>query len=187
MKVLFVIVAATLFLGIAPRSGDAQQAARASQGETDLKVSIEGKGNIIIKLFTREAPKACARIEQLAKQGFYDGQRFFRVTRTPRPYIAQVGDPASKNGVNDPNIGSGSTGVRIPYENTGHSNEKYAVGLAALLSKDRDSGDCQFYIVLGDGNQFLDGSYTVFGTVTGGRDVVDHLEKGDRITSVTVG
>ncbi|HTQ08905.1 MAG TPA: peptidylprolyl isomerase, partial [Fimbriimonadaceae bacterium] len=78
-------------------------------------------------------------------------------------------------------------GARVPYEDSGHSNDKYAVGLARVVSKDRDSGDSQFYIVLGDGNNFLDGSYTVFGTVVDGKDVVDHLERGDQITSITVG
>jgi len=163
------------------------QSSKKPQADTTIKVNVEGRGTIVIRMFTKEAPKACSHILGLVRQGFYDGQRFFRVTRSPRPFIAQAGDPASRNGVDDPNIGSQGTGVRIPYEDSGHSNDKYAVGLAALVSRDRDSGDSQFYIVLGDGNNFLDGSYTVFGTVTEGKDVVDHLEKGDRITSVTVG
>lgn len=163
------------------------QGVRQAQGDVTIKVLIEGKGPITIKLFTKDAPKATSRILQLVRTGFYDGQRFFRVSRTPKPYIAQVGDPGSKNGVDDPSLGSYSTGIRIPYEDSGHSNEKYAVGLAAPLSKDRDSGDCQFYIVLGDGSRFLDGSYTVFGKVVAGFDVVDRLEKGDKISSVTVG
>lgn len=182
MKLLLAIIFGFLSLGFAP-----QQANRASQNETTLRVAVEGKGTIVIKLYMKEAPKACNHIAQLARDGFYDGQRFFRATRSPRPYIAQVGDPASRNGVDGPNMGQGSTGARIPYEDSGYHNDKYAVGLAALLSKDRNSGDCQFYIVLGEGNGFLDGSYTVFGHVTAGYDVVDHLEKGDKITSVTVG
>ncbi|HWA84045.1 MAG TPA: peptidylprolyl isomerase [Fimbriimonadaceae bacterium] len=182
MRLFLAIILGFLSLGFAPTQGN-----RSSQNDASLKIAIEGKGTIVIKLFMKEAPKACNHIAQLARQGFYDGQRFFRVTRSPRPYIAQVGDPASRNGVDGPNIGQGSTGAKIPYEDSGHHNDKYAVGLAALLSKDRDSGDCQFYIVLGDGNSFLDGSYTVFGHVTAGFDVVDHLEKGDKITNVTVG
>lgn len=176
-----------LTLALATFGNAVSQGTRAAQADPTLKVAVEGRGNIVIRLYSKDAPKACAHIMQLARQGFYDGQRFFRVTRSPRPYIAQVGDPGSKNGVDDPNLGNFSTGVRIPYEDSGHPNKKYAVGLAALLSKDRDSGDCQFYIVLGEGNKFLDGSYTVFGDVISGSDVVDRLEKGDRITSVTVG
>ncbi len=158
-----------------------------AQREPTIKVAVEGRGTIVIRLYPDKAPKAVAHILALARQGFYDGQRFFRVTRSPRPYLAQAGDPDSRNGVESPNIGSGGTGARIPFEDSGLSNEKYAVGLAALLSRDKNSGDSQFYIVLGDGNKFLDGSYTVFGKVVGGFEVVDHLEKGDRIGSVTVG
>jgi peptidylprolyl isomerase len=175
-----------LLIALATIAPAMAQTNRSNQGDVRLTVAIEGRGNIVIKLYTKEAPKACSHIMQLAKQGFYDGQRFFRVTRSPRPYIAQVGDPQSRNGVDDASIGTRGTGAKIPFEDSGHSNDKYAVGLAALLSKDRDSGDSQFYIVLGDGNKFLDGSYTVFGTVIAGKDIVDRLEKGDRITSITV-
>ncbi len=178
-----VIVSLLLLVGLC--AATFAQGYKPAPGETAIKVAVEGKGDFYIKLYTKEAPKACAHILKLVDQNFYSGQRFFRVTRAPRPYIAQAGDPASKQGIDSPNIGSGGTGARIPYEDSGHSNEKYAVGLAALLSKDRDSGDSQFYIVLGDGNKFLDGSYTVFGKVVAGTDVVDHLERGDRITSIS--
>lgn len=182
MRFILALTLGMLLLGSAPG-----QAGRASQSDAQIKVAVEGRGNFVIKLYVSKAPKACAHILQLVRQGFYDGQRFFRVTRSPRPYIAQVGDPVSKTNVDDPNIGSYTTNTRIPYEDSGLSNEKYAVGLAALLSRDKDSGDCQFYIVLGDNNKFLDGSYTVFGKVVQGTEVIDRLEKGDRITSVTVG
>jgi peptidylprolyl isomerase len=180
MRFIFFALVAMLTLGSA-----LGQTYRPAPGETVLKVAVEGRGNFYIRLFTKDAPKACAQIMKLAREGFYDGQRFFRVTRSPRPFIAQVGDPQSRNGVEDQAIGSHGTGARIPYEDSGHTNEKYAVGLAALLNKDRDSGDCQFYVVLGDGNRFLDASYTVFGKVVAGTDVIDRLEKGDRIVSVT--
>ena len=178
-----------ILVSLAVLVGGFVQSKGRAQADTTIRVNVEGRGTIVIKLFTKEAPRACNRILDLVRQGFYDGQRFFRVTRSPRPFIAQAGDPATRNGVDGPDIGKGGSGtaVRIPYEDSGHSNDKYAVGLAALVTKDRDSGDSQFYIVLGDGNNFLDGSYTVFGTVTDGKDVVDHLEKGDRITSITVG
>jgi len=179
------IIPILVFLAVLA-GGFAQSKGKQQQADTTIRVSVEGRGTIVIKMFTKEAPKACGHILDLVRQGFYDGQRFFRVTRTPRPFIAQAGDPASRSGVDGPAIGQGGSGagVSIPYEDSGHSNDKYAVG---LVLKNRTGGDSQFYIVLGDGNNFLDGSYTVFGTVTEGKDVVDHLEKGDRITSITAG
>lgn len=178
---LFCAMLMILTLALAPA-----QNYKPAPGESVVKVAVEGRGNFFIKLYPDKAPKACAHILDLVKKGFYNGQRFFRVTRTPRPYIAQIGDPASKQSIDGPNIGSGGTGARIPYEDSGLSNEKYAVGLAALLSQDKNSGDSQFYIVLGDGNKFLDGSYTVFGKVVAGFSVVDRLERGDRVTSISI-
>jgi cyclophilin family peptidyl-prolyl cis-trans isomerase len=58
------------------------------------------------------------------------------------------------------------------------------VGLAAIPG-DKNSGDCQFYILLSKA-RFLDGNYTVFGRVVAGMDVVKKVERGDRITSVSV-
>jgi len=154
-------------------------------GETVLRLAVEGRGDISIKLFTKEAPKTTKRIIELTRQGFYDGQRFFRVVTSPRPYIAQIGDPQTKTkDIDSPEIGNGGTGVRIPYEDTKVSNTPFTVGLATL-PKDRDSGDCQFYINLAP-NKFLDGNYTVFGQVVGGTDVVKKLQRGDKVTKAAI-
>ena len=59
---------------------------------------------------------------------------------------------------------------------------KYSVGQAR--SNELNSGDCQFYFNLND-NASLDGKYCVFGMVVQGQDVVDKIEKGDVITSLT--
>ena len=48
-----------------------------------------------------------------------------------------------------------------------------------------DSASAQFYITL-DNVNFLDGDYAVFGMVTEGMDVVDSIQRGDVIDSVTV-
>ncbi len=179
MKRLFVSLAicVTLILGMTARA----QSPRA--GDSYWKLEIENKGTITIKLHTKEAPKTTAHIAKLAKSGFYDGQRFFRVTWTPRPYLAQSGDPLSKDKskLNDSRMGTGGSGTRIPFEDSGYSHEEGAVGLAAQPN-DRNSGDSQFYIVLG-ASRFLDGNYTIFGKVVGGMEVVRKLEVADRITS----
>ena len=158
--------------------------AHAQNGPT-LRLEIEGRGTVVIRLYSDKAPKAVAEIVKLAKSGFYDGLRFHRADRTPRPYLVQVGDPKSRSGSLDaPGMGTNGTGARIPYEDSGLKNVAGAVGLARL-GQDRDSGDSQFYILLGS-QGFLDGNYTVFGQVTDGLDVVRKIEKGDRITKATV-
>lgn len=154
-------------------------------GETDIKLVIENKGTIWIKLHTKEAPKTTSRIIELVSQHFYDGQKFYRVLKTPKPFLIQTGDPMSRHrDVSDRSLGQNGTGQFIPYENSGFSNLKGAVGLSSLPT-DRDKGDSQFFILLDD-HPFLDGNYTVFGQVVFGMSVVNGIELGDRIASATI-
>lgn len=158
---------------------------RPRPGETYLKVVVEGRGTLWIKLHTAEAPKTTERIIDLAQKGFYDGQRFFEVARSPRPYMVRTGDPNSRTKpMGDRSLGTYSTGTKIPYEDSGFKHVEGAVGMGRLPD-DKNSGDCQFYIML-DQHRFLDGSYTVFGQVVSGLDALRKIELGDRITSVSV-
>jgi cyclophilin family peptidyl-prolyl cis-trans isomerase len=154
-------------------------------GETVMRVNIESKGSIYIKLHTKEAPKATSQIISLVGQGFYNGQKVFRAEKTPRPFMIQMGDPNTKSKpVDDPTVGSGGSGNKVSFEDSGYPNEAGAVGLAAIPG-DKNSGDSQFYILLSRA-RFLDGNYTVFGQVVAGMDVVRNVERGDRISSVTI-
>lgn len=172
-----------LSLAISPTMN--AEAAQARQTRTMMVVEIENRGRVTIQLHTQEAPRTTAHIIALARDGFYDGQSFYRVVREPKPFLIQTGDPGSKTkSAADPSLGTGGSGTRIPYENSGFSNEEGAVGLSTLPG-DRDSGDSQFYILLGEA-KFLDGSYTVFGRVTEGMDVVRSVQLGDKVTSVTI-
>jgi len=176
------VLSATLalpLLGWAP----AMQTPGLSRGESGLRVVIEGRGEFIIRLRDDKAPQAAGRIQSLAKDGFYDGQRFFKVVKQPKPFLVQLGDPNSKTkAMDDPSLGTYQSGTRIPYENSGLKHERGSVGLARL-SENRNSGDSQFYIML-DSAPFLDGQYTVFGSVVSGMDVVNRIELGDRVARV---
>lgn len=155
------------------------------QGETVLRLVFEGRGNVYIKLHTKEAPKTTSQIISLVGSGFYDGQRVFRAEKSPRPFMIQMGDPLTKTkSVDDPAVGSGGSGNKVAYEESGYPNDENAVGLAAIPG-DKNSGDSQFYILLGRA-RFLDGNYTVFGQVVAGMDVVRKVERGDRISSATI-
>lgn len=152
--------------------------------EQHVHISIEGKGDILITLYPDRAPKTCARIIDLFQKGFYDGQRFHKVVKSPKPFLVQVGDPNSRvKEMRDPSLGSYKSGAQIPYENSGLKHVRGAVGLSHLEGS-RDSGDSQFYIML-DSYSFLDGQYTVFGVVQQGLDVLDKIELGDKITRIS--
>lgn len=149
--------------------------------DATMRVTVEGRGTFTITLYTDKAPKTTAQIIRLAKSGFYDGQRFHIAIRSPKPYRIQVGDPASKSGDMS---GLGGSGATVPFEDTGLPNVAGAVGLSHVPD-DKNSGDSQFYVLLGSA-RFLDGNYSVFGKVTEGMDVVDKIEKGDKIEKVVV-
>lgn len=157
----------------------------ASSAAQQLVLTVKGKGRIVIQLEPSKAPKTVAHVSRLVESRFYNGQKFHRVVKEPKPFLIQVGDPQSRSQeVADAAIGSGGSGTTVPYEETGLPNVEGAVGLAALPGN-RDSGDSQFYILLGPA-RFLDGSHTVFGKVVQGMDVVRSIELGDEVTSATI-
>lgn len=155
-------------------------------GETVMKIAVEGRGNLYIKLFTAEAPKTTSHIMGLVRRNFYDGQRIFRVDRSPKPFLMQMGAPGSRSkSMDDSSLLTEGTGAKIPFEYSGFLHDQVGrVGLSAQPG-DRNSGDAQFHIILGP-SRFLDGNYTVFGQVVGGLGLLSKIEKGDRITSVTL-
>lgn len=163
-----------------------EQEYRAKPGETVMKIAVEGRGNIYVTLFTKEAPRTTGRIIELVRSGFYNGQKVHRLVRSPRPYLVQMGAPSSRSkNLDDPSLLEEGTGVKLAYEESGVSNSAEGiVGLSALPG-DRNTGDCQFHILLNPA-KFLDGNYTVFGRVAAGIEVVRKLEKGDRIVSITL-
>jgi peptidyl-prolyl cis-trans isomerase B (cyclophilin B) len=154
-------------------------------GETVVRLTLESRSTIDILLYTKEAPKTTAHIIGLVDRGFYNNQRFHKVAKDPRPFLVQIGDPGSKTKpMDDKTLGTGGSGARIPYEETGFANVTGAVGLATQ-GNDRDSGDSQFYILLSN-SRFLNGASTVFGKVVSDMSVVEKLSLGDKVTSATI-
>jgi peptidylprolyl isomerase len=123
------------------------------------------KGRIIIKLRTDLAPKHAERLKLLAREGYYDNVPFHRVMDG---FMAQTGDGANFNGTGNskyPNLASEFTPT--PFV-------RGVVGMARGGSP--NSGNSQFFICFADAS-FLNGQYTVIGTVVSGMDVADKLKK----------
>jgi len=120
----------------------------------------------VIQMRPDLAPKHVARIKELTRQGYYDGLVFHRVIED---FMAQGGDPEG--------TGAGGSGIKIPGEFSSTKFERGVVGMAR--SRDVDSADSQFFIMLGNGS-WLNGQYTVWGHVAEGMAFVDALKKGDK-------
>lgn len=152
-------------------------------GETIVRMTIKGKGDIYIRLDTKEAPRTCENFLKLVKQKFYDGIRFHRVV--PR-FVVQAGDPLTKDpnvSLDDPRVGTGGPGYTIKFEPNNLKHKRGAIGMAR--TPDPDSAGSQFYICL-EPQPHLDGKYVVFGEVVQGMEIVDRIERGDVIEKAVV-
>jgi peptidylprolyl isomerase len=153
-----------------------------------IEVSGAAKGEIVIDLDTKDAPKHVAQIVALAQKGAYDGVVFHRVIDG---FMAQTGDVQfGKAGGDTGQAGMGSSDMpNIPAEFSDVPFERGIVGMAR--SADPDSANSQFFIMFAPGD-FLNGQYTVVGKVIKGMDVVDAIQRGeppatpDVMTKVTV-
>lgn len=129
------------------------------------------KGEIELILFPEDAPNTVANFEKLANTGFYDGLTFHRVIPD---FVIQGGCPVGD--------GTGGPGYTIKCE---INPNKHVKGALSMAHAGRDTGGSQFFITLSP-QPHLDGVHTVFGRVVKGMDVVESIEKGDRMLKVRV-
>jgi len=125
------------------------------------------KGRIVIQLRTDIAPKHAERIEQLARDGYYNNVPFHRVIEG---FMAQTGDGQNFNGT------GGSKYPNLKQEFSNVPFERGTVGMARASSV--DSANSQFFICF-DNASFLNNKYTVIGKVVQGMDVVDRINRGE--------
>ena len=132
--------------------------------ENALYLDLE-YGRVVIKMHPELAPKHVARIKELVREGFYDGNVFHRVIDG---FMAQTGDPTG--------TGTGGSGKNIPAEFNDGKHVRGTLGMARAANI--NSADSQFFIVLED-SHFLDGQYTYWGEVVSGMEFVDRIRRGD--------
>lgn len=166
------------------------------EGEEIAVITVKGYGEIKVRFFPDEAPKAVENFTTHAKEGYYDGLTFHRVIAD---FMIQGGDPK----------GDGTGGESIWGEGFGPepSDKLYHFPGALCMAQSSmpNSIGSQFYIVQGDdvteeyleqvetyygktypdivkekylelgGVPHLDGDYTVFGQVFEGMDVVEKI------------
>src|SRR6266513_4860270 len=126
------------------------------------------KGTIKFELLEQDAPKTTENFRLLAEKGYYDGIIFHRVIKG---FMIQGGDPtgtgrggeAAKGGRFNDEINSSS-----PVYKTG-----YKAGTVAMANAGPNTNGSQFFIMHAD--YPLPPSYTIFGRVTEGQDVVDAI------------
>jgi len=134
---------------------------------------ITNRGTIELELYPQHAPQTVNNFLYLAGQGFYDGVLFHRVIPN---FMIQGGDPTG--------TGSGGPGYRFADECNDNplTHERCVISMA---NAGPNTNGSQFFITHLP-TPHLDGKHTVFGKVIAGEDIVDAIEQGDTMMSVTV-
>ena len=128
-------------------------------------------GTFVIDLRPDLAPNHVGYFMKLAKDGAYAKTTFHRAIRDG---IIQGGDPLSTDPAKKAQYGTGGLGVLAAE----HSKEPFTRGTVAAVIRPNqpDSAGAQFFVCVTD-QPALTGQYTVFGRVSGGMDVVQHLSE----------
>src|SRR5688572_27924612 len=138
---------------------------------------VTTEGDIIIELADSTAPETVNNFVVLSCYGYYDGVAFHRIIPG---FMNQAGDPVG------PTPGIGGPGYNIPDElPTG--DDPYPTGTLAMANTGQpDSGGSQWFITVEGGGDQLTPTYSAFGRVVEGQDVVDEINQhGDAATNGT--
>ncbi|PHR62942.1 MAG: peptidylprolyl isomerase [Robiginitomaculum sp.] len=165
-------------------------------------------GRTVIELNPEFAPNHVQRIRDLSADGFYDGLTFYRVIegfvaqggrgeeedspKLPEKYPTLINEnERASAGLDFAPLGSPD----LYAPESGHVNGFAAArnpetqmtwlqhcpgSMAMARDNDPDSGDAEFYIVLGPGTRYLDRNLTVFGRVIDGMQFIQKLNRGIR-------
>jgi len=136
------------------------------------------EGNIVCRLFEKEAPKTVQNFTDLAegkrdwthptsgkksKDRLYDGTIFHRVIPN---FMIQGGDPAG--------TGFGGPGYKFEDETKGSPHKFDKPGKLAMANAGPNTNGSQFFITVAP-TTWLTGKHTIFGEVVEGQDVVDKI------------
>jgi peptidyl-prolyl cis-trans isomerase B (cyclophilin B) len=138
---------------------------------------VTTKGNLYVTLFPEWAPMTVANFLKLAREGYYDGNRWFRIVPD---FVVQTGDPNDN--------GNGDAGYALGAEENPLEQRSYVISMGLNYDDKtqlpiRDSAGTQYYITLSP-QYHLDRDFTVFGSLSAGSDVLAHLIQSDRVLRV---
>ncbi len=169
-------LAAAVFILVVAGPTAGTRAQQQSPGAGPIIVLETGKGTIEIETYPEEAPKTVARVIELVKKNFYNGQRFHRAEPN---FLIQIGDPVSRDVSREAWWGRQSAGKPIGVAEI-TKKRRHGVGAVSMAypGTDRAAADSQFFITRRAAPE-LDGKYTVFGKVLKGMDVVAKIQRGD--------
>jgi len=135
-----------------------------------IRITTE-KGDIVFELYADTAPMTVSNFVYLTEGGYYNGLTFHR---REEGFVIQGGDPS----------GNGTGGPGYDFGDELEDDYSYERGIVAMANRGPSTNGSQFFVMLGDVP--LPKSYSIFGRVIEGMDVVDAIVVGDVMTTVVV-
>jgi peptidyl-prolyl cis-trans isomerase B (cyclophilin B) len=140
------------------------------------------KGNMIAELYEESTPNTVKNFSKLVESGFYNGLKFHRVIPD---FVIQGGCPNTREDAKGM-PGTGGPGYQIDCE-VNADNQYHDRGVLSMAHAGRNTGGSQFFICHSRTNTaHLDRNHTCFGIVKEGLEVIDSIEQGDEIISITI-
>lgn len=151
--------------GSAPQTRDFSDAPQLCIDPTKSYVAeiVTNKGTITIALDAERAPGTVNNFVNLARFKYFDATECHRAIPG---FVVQCGDPTA--------TGTGGPGYRIADELPAEG--EYEIGSLAMANSGPDTNGSQFFIISGEDGAALPPSYSLFGKVTDGLDVVAALD-----------
>jgi len=134
-------------------------------------------GDVVIEADGKNAPVTVFALSALANGGFFDQSLCHRLT-TNNIYVLQCGDPTA--------TGSGGPNFSYRDENLPKAIEaNYPAGVVAMANSGPSTNGSQFFIVYEDTS--LPPSYTIWGKVTKGLEIIQAIAKDGVVGDKTDG
>ena len=148
-----------------PKSWDEAPAMELDDGTDYELVLATNCGEIVIAADAEGAPETVNAMLWLAGEGYFDSTLCHRLV-TGGIKVLQCGDPTA--------TGSGGPGFELPDENLpAEEDANYPKGTVAMANAGPGTSGSQFFIVYEDTT--LPPSYTIWGEVTSGLEVVEKV------------
>ncbi|MET3803887.1 peptidyl-prolyl cis-trans isomerase B (cyclophilin B) [Nakamurella sp. UYEF19] len=151
-----------------PEKGTAAKAAtppagvEPNTGTATVTIGL-GSGSVTIAMDKSKTPCTIGSFVHLASSGYFDGTTCHRLTTSASLKVLQCGDPS----------GTGGGGPGYSFADETNASMTYPTGTVAMANSGANTNGSQFFLVYGDSQ--LNPDYTVFGTITGGLDVLTKI------------
>ena len=124
---------------------------------------VTSKGTMTIALDPIAAPKTVNNFVFLARYHYFEGITFHRVIPG---FVLQGGDPE----------GTGRGGPGYRFEDELPKTGRYEIGSLAMANAGPDTNGSQFFVISGPDGAALPPSYSLFGKVVKGLEVIPAIE-----------